>query len=418
MRSENYKKKVMILGAGEGQVSFIKICKDRGYKVLVVSIKGDYPGFALADKKFYYDTRDKDAILKIAEDEKIDAIITDQTDVAIPTVAYVSEKLGLRGIGYDTAIRFTNKYYMRQAAREAGIAVPQFEKAKTIEEAIRIAQNIGFPLMIKPVDNSGSRGVIKIESMDELVSNFECSKNFSSVGDVIVERFITGTSYMVNGFAMDNDYINLDLGTKDQFRDIDIYVTKELKLHSAGSINNPIWEKVLLTNKQLVKSMGLRFGITHADYLYNELEDRVYLVEIACRGGGTFISSDITPLATGFDSNSALIDYVVEGKSSIPEEKKLQGKVCGYIRFGLPKGIIQEVRGIEEISQLKGVVKACLNNIEIGKETNGLRNDTDAYGPIIFSAENDVEADLIKKRVKEVLQISVKTMDGIQNIIW
>ena len=89
-------------------------------KTVVVSRKGKYPGFDLADQVYYYDTQDKENILKAACIEEICAITTDQTDVSVATVAYVADKLKLRGIGQEIAKKFTNKYEMRKAARDAG----------------------------------------------------------------------------------------------------------------------------------------------------------------------------------------------------------------------------------------------------------------------------------------------------------
>ena len=180
-------KKVMLLGAGEGQVPFLKICKEKDCYVIAVSIKGDYPCFKLADKSYYIDTRDKERILEVAQMEQIDAIITDQTDVSVPSVAYVAEKMGLRGIGYETALKFTDKYEMRKAAKEAGIGIPEFDRAYTADEAIVISERLGFPLIIKPTDGSGSRGVTKINNRKELIDAFLETQCYSGTGAVIME---------------------------------------------------------------------------------------------------------------------------------------------------------------------------------------------------------------------------------------
>ncbi len=124
-------KNVMILGAAAGQIPFIKICKSKGYNVIAVSPNGNYPGFDIADEIVYVDTSDKETILKKAIEMQIDAIMTDQTDVAVPSVAYVSEKMNLRSIGYHKAMIFTDKYSMRVEAQRNGIYVPVFYKANS-----------------------------------------------------------------------------------------------------------------------------------------------------------------------------------------------------------------------------------------------------------------------------------------------
>lgn len=117
-------KKIMILGAGAGQIPFINICKKRGAYVIVISPRGKYPGIEAADRHYACDTRDKEQILEIARKENIDAVTTDQTDVSVPAAAYVAEQMGLRGIGYQKALQFTDKYAMYCAAKQTGIYVP------------------------------------------------------------------------------------------------------------------------------------------------------------------------------------------------------------------------------------------------------------------------------------------------------
>ena len=411
-------KKVMILGAGAGQIPFINICKKKGYYVIAVSTKGDYPGFKLADKCYYLDTRDKDAILQAAENEHIDAILTDQTDVSVPTVAYVAEKMGLRGIGYDTALIFSNKYLMREAAKESGVAVPKYDKAKTLQEAKNIARDIGYPIIIKPADSSGSRGVIKVSDEEELECNFEESLKYSSVDYIIVEQFISGIEYLADGFAMNSKYFNLDLGTKEFFDVPNAFVSSICKFFSPKLVTDDVGKKVLDANKKLVDYIGLNFGITHAEYIYSPSDCKVYLVEIAARGGGVYISSHLTPMASGINTNERIINYVVEGVCDVPDENDLLSKVTGYMRYAFPKGIITEISGVEETKKLEGVFMVSTDRVSVGKEVFPLENDNGSYGPILFVGNNDDECDKIIQKVKDTFKIKVKTENGIEDLIW
>lgn len=411
-------KTIMILGAGKGQLPFIQLCKKRGYKVIVVSIKGEYPGFKIADKSYYIDTRDKEKILEIAKKERIDAIYTDQTDVSVPSVAYVAEKLALKGIGYETSLKFTNKYLMRKAAKEVGIRVPEFDHAFNLEEAIAIAKKIGFPIIIKPVDSSGSRGVIRVESFDILKKVFSESQKYSINKEVILEKIINGPEYIVDGMAMNNEYINLDLGTKEYFEKDDLYMSKMCMFTSAHKISDRTEKKVLDTNAKLVEAMKLNFGLTIAEYIYNQEEDEVYLVEVAARGGGVFLSSDLTPLATGIYGNEILVDYLLENKNTQIRKLKLEDKVSAWMCFTFPEGEIVSIQGEKEIQNIKGVYKTFLDNIYIGKKTVELKDDTDKYGPILLMANSREECFKIINEVKKTLHIKVKTIDGIKDMIW
>ena len=411
-------KKVMLLGAGSGQMPFLKICKEKGYEVIVVSIKGDYPCFKEADKVYYIDTRDKEKILEAAQKEKIDAIITDQTDVSVPSVAYVSEKMNLRGIGYETALKFTDKFEMRKAAKAAGVGCPDFDKANSLEEALKISERIGFPLIIKPTDSSGSRGVTKISNEQELKLNFDISKKYSSTGTVIVEQFIEGKEYLVDGFAMNYKYINLDLGEKEYFDVPNIYVSKMCIFSSAAKETDRVGKKVLEANKKLVTSIGLKFGITHAEYLYSEKEDMVYLVEVAARGGGVYLSSHITPSATGFNTNKALIEYVVEGKETDVDNIVLDKKVSAWVCFSFPDGVIDSISGVAETEKIDGVYLVDVHDLFKGKEVKKLRDDSGKYGPVLVLSDSKEDCYKVFDRIKQTLKIEVNTEDGIKPMIW
>lgn len=412
-------KKVMLLGAGSGQLPFLNICKSKGYYVIVVSIRGNYPCFEKADKSYFVDTRDKETILEIARREKIDAILTDQTDVSVPTVAYVAEKMGLRGIGYETALKFTNKYLMRQAAKAAGVAVPDFDKAATLEEATVIADRIGYPVVIKPVDSSGSRGVIRLDSAADLAAHFQEAKHFSLSGEVIIEQFICGSEFIVNGYSMDYMFWNLDIGEKEYFKQPGTFVPSATIFSSVKRIDDGIEQTLLDENFKLVKYLQLSFGIVHGEYLYNKSNRKVYLIEIAARGGATFISSDLTPLATGFDINEAVIDYAVEGKKIPIDIDNLNDRVSARVCFGFDEeGVVIEISGLEECRNIEGVYRIVMDGIYVGAEVTKLRDDTDRYGPILIQADSEEECREIIRRVRSTLKVKIQTADGIKDMIW
>ena len=145
------KKKLMILGAGICQVPIIRKGQQKGFYVIAVSVRGNYPGLSIADKSYEIDVRDKEKILHVAKQEKISGILTDQTDISVPTVAYVADKMGLPGIGYDCALRFTNKFVMRKCSEKVGLGTTEYHQASSLDEAMEYASRIGFPLILKPV---------------------------------------------------------------------------------------------------------------------------------------------------------------------------------------------------------------------------------------------------------------------------
>jgi biotin carboxylase len=179
-------KRILILGAGEYQVPLIESAKKMGLFTIVVSPTGGYPGLNITDKAYFFDVRDKNKILEIAKKEVIDGVTTDQTDIAVSTVAYIAEKLNLAGIGFQVSKLFTDKYLMREKCKSAGIPTLKYTLVDTVREAENFCSVAGYPVVLKPVDNQGSRGVYKIHDNNELEKYFDDSRHFSSNKKVLM----------------------------------------------------------------------------------------------------------------------------------------------------------------------------------------------------------------------------------------
>lgn len=411
-------KKIMILGAGSGQLPFIDICKEKGAYVIVISPRGEYPGIAKADRFYDCDTRDKGRILEIALKEGIDAVTTDQTDVSVPAVAYVAERMGLKGIGYERALQFTDKHKMRRAAGQIGVNVPMFGLAGSLEEAENRIKKIGLPAIIKPTDSSGSRGVYKLGRMEELKEKFEESARFSSTRSVIVEEFIEGREYLVDGFAMGGKYINLDLGIKEYFNKGGRYISKMCMFSSAELVVDETERQVLETNKMLVEGLGLEFGITHGEYIYSKERGKVYLVEVAARGGGVYLSSDLTPKASGIDTNRLLLDYLLSDKAVDVDMLKLEKRVSAWRCFALEEGIVRQIRNMDELKAINGVDKVCMGGLKEGSYARGLSDDTTKYGPILVSGNSRDECYRAINKVEGTLEVITEKDGRLSPTIW
>ena len=124
----------MILGAGIYQVPLIRTARRMGLYTIVVSIPGDYPGFAFADKIYELDTRDKEAILEAAREEQINGICTSGTDVAVSTIGYVCEKMHLSGIPYEAAEILTDKAKMKDAFQKGGVSAASGMRVRSSKE--------------------------------------------------------------------------------------------------------------------------------------------------------------------------------------------------------------------------------------------------------------------------------------------
>jgi biotin carboxylase len=165
--------RVLILGAGLYQAPLIRKARNKGYHVTVATRKGDYPGLAFADETWLVDTRDHEELLRLSLANNIEAVLTTGTDVAIPSLGYLCDQLGLPGITYETAQLCSNKILAQQRFAERGIPAAKHLRITTLDEARKAMSSIGLPVIIKAPDSSGSRGVVAITRDDELNSAFE-----------------------------------------------------------------------------------------------------------------------------------------------------------------------------------------------------------------------------------------------------
>ena len=410
------KEKLMILGAGLCQVPIINLVKQKGFEAIVVSAAGNYPGFNIADKSYQVDVRNKEEILDIARREKISGILTDQTDLPVPTVAYVAERMGLPGIGYECALNFTNKYKMRQLCEKVGVPVPKHFSATSIDEAEEKADSLGYPLILKPVDSQGSRGVALVNGPQDLAEKFHEAQKFSACNSIILEEFFRGHEVVVQGIVSDYKFRNLVIADRYYFDLPDIFIPAQTIFPSVISDN--LKEKIFNLNSLLIDKFHPQFGITHSEYLVDAESGEVRLVETAIRGGGVFISSDLVPLACGVNINELLIQLTSGATNVSLEENILRNGASAYLCFHLPVGIIQHISGVEEIKSFKGVHKVYLQDLEVGQKTALISDKTMRKGPILLKGSSRQDLEETLNRVKNTLNIRVETPKGIKGIEW
>lgn len=410
------KRLAMVLGAGKGQVPIIELCHKYGWNVLVVSIEGNYPGFEMAEYCEYIDVRDKEKILDIAQTYEIDAILSDQLDEAVPTMAYVSEKMRLRGIPYDVALKLRDKKTMKEEAQRAGINTAKFYAITSMREALEAIKNLKLPVVVKPADSSASRGVSKVCCADELEESVRFAQQYNRNGKIIIEEYIEGSYFSVDTFAYQGRITNLDIGYVRDFTTVDQFILKEtINVNVLDAVSDPIAKKVLDTNKYLFEAFQFPAGIAHAEYVVDK-SNTVYLIEAAGRGGGGNISSDLVPTATGIQVTDLYVRMMLG--MEIDENLPILRRAAGYLFFLLPDGVITEVDGKEEIQQMPEVFKTFLDDVEIGKHTKGIKDKSSRNGPILYTAKTLAECRNCVEKIQKILKVKVLTDKGVVNAIW
>lgn len=193
-------KKIMILGAGNAQIDAIKYCKERGYEVYGCSYTNTDPGILLLDHFIQLDIKDVEGISNYVEKEQINVVYSVGSDLAMPTVMAVSEKLGLpHFISSRTARLCQVKHEMRRELGENFKGNAAYIECKDLQEALKYEL---FPGMMKPVDSQGQRGCFRVDSVEDIRNHFDKSMSYSTQKRVIIEKFIDGPEISVNAFMV------------------------------------------------------------------------------------------------------------------------------------------------------------------------------------------------------------------------
>ncbi len=350
----NETRAVLVIAGGEWQIPLVRKARATGAFVVCSNLYPDSPAFPFASASEVADVRDIEANLQIARKYGVHAVVTDQSDIAVPTVAAVCQELGLPGIGSDAAHHFTSKARMRETAFRLGHPTPAYRCCRSVDELREFHQRCP-DLVVKPVDSQSSRGVRRTRSADELQSAFHSAAHFSSDGSVLAEQFIGGEELTVEGVQTSAGHQVLAISVKRHFPHNPMVADRLLYSSMHTGITTA---RLVDQHNALIAAMQLRFGITHAEYKY--WNDEFWLIEVAARGGGTRISSDIIPAVSGIDANSLLLKMALGehiGMQSVARNPS--AAVLQFYEF--PRGTVKSICGLNEARSIPGIQEVQLN---------------------------------------------------------
>lgn len=408
--------KLLVIGAGPGQIHVIKAAKKLGYHVTVVSIPGDYPGFEIADEIFYEDIFNTEAIIAYAKEHGIQGVISDQSDMAAPLVGKVAEALGLPTWGEETARKFTDKVRMRAVFEELGLPVPEYFHATTLEETKEGISRIGYPVVIKPTDAFASRGVFKVYNEKELVDYFPRSLDASRSKNIIVEQFLQGEQFFCQGFVQEHQLRLYAFSDRYYYNlpDVAIPYTNAFP----AKISQAFQDRMTEMFTKVVDYLHPLFGHVWAEWIYNKETDKLYIIEIAIRGGGAYVTDELIPRAYGIDSQPYLVNASMGHNEHKFADEVINQRSAAFYSFLLPEGTITRIEGMDLVEGIPGVVKTDFRKISVGDIVPPIENKGSRYGMVIIEGNDRDELDSVLSAVKQTLTIEVKTKNGERGIIW
>jgi biotin carboxylase len=190
------KKRMLFTGGSHSEVPMIEAAQAMGWYVITIGNDEGAMGHQLADRYVKGDFSDKNFILKLAEDERVEAIVSGCNDFAYLSAAYACERLGLPGHdSYETAKMIHTKSSFREMTASIGIKTPKMKICRSKSECVEAMRQIGFPLLVKPVDLTGGKGVRICTESDETLHAFEEAMCITRESYVILEKFVHGTNH-------------------------------------------------------------------------------------------------------------------------------------------------------------------------------------------------------------------------------
>ncbi len=382
-------RKLMVLGAGIYQVPLILKAKEMGLYVICVSIDGDYPGFNCADKVYKIDTRDKEKILEAAQKEGIDGICTTGTDVALKAVGYVNDKMNLHGISYGAASICADKALMKECFKNNSVSTSSFRKIFNLFDAREFVKEVGFPVIIKPVDSSGSRGITKVSELSGLDAAYEKAKKFTSKDYVVIEQFVEGYEIGVDAFVFDKQIQFTAIHGKINYYNGAAYVP--VGHYFPLEADESLIKKIEAETARTIAAVEMDNCSVNMDVIISD--DQPYILEASGRCGATCIP-ELISMHYGIDYYETMVKCAIGDDAAIETK---ENNPC------IAKLIISDMNGIIESQKVISDRKDIRANFDynIGDRIKKFEVGPDRIGQIVASGSELNIDDIVSIKLRE-----------------
>ena len=375
-------KSILVFGCGELQQSIIGRAHKKG--LFVVGIDPCADAFCKDDVDAFeiVGGQDFEGTCAVVEKYDIDAIVTAATDKPLVMMTRIAEKYGFPFFSVDTARWSTDKYQMKQRFLEGGVPCAKGRLVKSIEET----DDMVFPVIVKPRDNSGSRGVKLCRTCEELIASMSEALEYSKLDSVLVEEFIEGQEYSIEGLHYEGMSEVIQFTEKK---------TTEFPYNVELGHKQPanLTEEQKNVIRDIVSSIGKTLHFencpSHTELKINERG--IFVIETSPRLGGDYITSTLVPLSTGINMEDQLLNIAL-GEPVDTKTGRVE-KASGVEFFQFPTGEVESIDS--RLFSLKKMQDVFWFNLKLrkGDKVNRITSSLDRYGEFIIEAKNRVTLD-------------------------
>lgn len=398
------KKSMLFLGGVMQQIPAIVQARELGYHVITCDYVPGNPGHRYSDEYHNVSTTDLDGVLSLAQQLKIDGIVAYASDPAAPTAAYVAERLGLPGNPYESVKLLTEKDLFRDFLQKHNFNAPVAGGYATYEAALADIERFKFPVMVKPVDSSGSKGVVKVYEVSKLKAAVDEALSYSRGKRFVVEEFIVKKGYQVSGdgFSVDGKLVFTSYGNE-------LYSGNGTREYVALG---EFWPS-LLTREQktkidaelqrLITELGMRTCAYNIEVILDK-DDNVYILELGPRNGGSYIPQ-LIKYATGVDLVDATLKAAMGDAVPHLEMTPTTGVFSNYMIYSTVSGRFKEL-DFDPNFRSANLLEAHCTAIP-GDIVHAYQNTSHSLGTILFKAQSVDEMIAITDNIKDYYRVVV-----------
>lgn len=395
-------KKLMLLGGNRYQLPVIRAAHELGYYVITCDYLPDNYAHKFSDEYCNVSIIDKEAVLEAAKGLKIDGIMSFACDPGVTVAAYVAEQLGLPSVGsYEAVSILQNKGRFRKFLAEHGFNVPTAKRYIKAEDAMNDVERFRWPVIVKPTDSAGSKGVTRVDDPEKLQEAIEYALEHSFKKEFIMEEFLdkVGCSSDTDSFSVNGELKFVSFNA--QHFDADAVNPYTPAAYSWPSTMTRKHEKELTEELQrLIKLLNLQSSIYNIET--RECTDgKAYIMECTPRGGGNRLA-EMLKYATGVDLIQASVLAAVGEPVTKIEQKPYDGHWAEVVLHSNRKGIFKELWVSQEIQ--KNIVERDLW-VEMGDSIDGFEAANDAVGTLVLRFDREEEMTHAIQHVGEHVKI-------------
>ena len=399
-------KKLMLLGGLRYLVPVIKAAKEMGHHVITCDYLPDNIAHKYSDEYCNVSITDKEAVLKVAKQLNIDGIMSFAVDPGVATAAYVSEQLNLPSAGpYKSIQILQNKGLFREFLEKHNFNVPKSKSYNQIDKALQSFDYFDLPVIVKPVDSAGSKGVSKVTNEEELETAIKYALQFSESKSFIIEEFLE-----IKGFSSDSDCFSVEgeftfvsfSGQRFDSKSPNPYTPSAYSWPSTISDENQEYLKKEL--QRLISLLNMNSSLYNIEVRVTE-DYTPYIMEVSPRGGGNRLS-EMLLYSTGVDLISRAIQAALgEEIDTTPKTFKYNGYWAEIILYSNVAGRFKELKIVDQIRD--NIVEIDLR-VENGDNVKAFTAANDAIGTIVLKFENPDILDYILVNYTKFIKIIVK----------